>query len=119
MNESSTQRLLIVDHSAGIRLDLFLAGHFNSAGGSGERLSRSEIQRLIGEGQITLNGVATKASARIRTNDQIDIHLLPPRDATVRSEALPLEILYGATWVDERLKPGLRESFQIPGNLPS
>ena len=94
MNEFSTQRLLIADHSAGIRLDLFLAGHFNPGSGSGERLSRSEIQRLIGEGQVTLNGVTTKASTRIRTNDQIDIRLLPPRDAMVRSEALPLEVLY-------------------------
>ena len=94
MNESSTQRLLIDDDSAGARLDLFLAGHFNPTNCSGVRLSRSEIQRLVREGQITLNGATTKASARVRSNDQIDIRLLPPRDATVRSEALPLEILY-------------------------
>ena len=90
MNESSTQRLLIDDESAGARLDLFLARHLDSGG----RLSRAEIQRLIGEGQITLNGAATKASTRIRSSDQIEIRLLPPRAATVHAEALPLEILY-------------------------
>jgi 23S rRNA pseudouridine1911/1915/1917 synthase len=90
MNESSTQRLLIDDESAGARLDLFLAGHLDPKG----ELSRAEIQRLIDAGQITLNGVATKASTRIRSSDQIEIRLLPPRDAAVHAEALPLEILY-------------------------
>ena len=94
MIESSTQRLLIDVGSAGIRLDLFLADHFKPAKGSQRGLSRSEIQRLISEGQITLNGSATKASARIKSNDQINIRLLPPRDATIGSEELPLEILY-------------------------
>ncbi|MGH7852751.1 MAG: RluA family pseudouridine synthase [Candidatus Binatia bacterium] len=87
-------RLVIDVGSAGTRLDLFLADHFKPAKWAKLGLSRSEIQRLIGEGQITLNGARTKASARIRSNDQVDIRLLPPRDATLSSEALPLEILY-------------------------
>lgn len=94
MIESKTQRLLIDVGSAGTRLDLFLADHFKRAKSSERGLSRSEIQRLIGEGQITLNGAKTKSSTRIRSNDQIDIRLLPPCDATLSSEALPLEILY-------------------------
>ena len=85
---------MIDAEAAGTRLDLFLAAHFNPTKSSGRLLSRSEIQRLIGEGQITLNGAKTKASARIRSNDQIDIHLLPPRETSLRSEALPLEILH-------------------------
>lgn len=88
------RRLVIDVGSAGSRLDLFLADHFKLAKGSELGLSRSEIQRLIGEGQITLNGAKTKSSTRIRSNDQIDIRLLPPCDATLSSEALPLEILY-------------------------
>jgi len=88
------RRLLIDAGAAGSRLDLFLADHFKPAGSSERGLSRSEIQRLIGEGQITLNGAITKASARVRSNDQVDIRLLPPRDSNLGSEALPLEILY-------------------------
>ena len=30
---------------------------------------------------------------------------------------LPLEILYGDTWVDERLEPNLREPYQVPGHI--
>ena len=95
MIESSMQRFLIDVGSANTRLDLYLTDHFKRARDPAERgLSRAEIQRLISEGQITLNGATTKPSARIRPKDQIDIRLLPARDATLASEALPLEIIY-------------------------
>ena len=94
MNESRTERLVIDDAAAGMRLDLFLAGHFSRVAASGAGLSRSEIQRLINEGQIVLNGNKTKASARICCNDWIDICFVPPRDSKIASEELPLEILY-------------------------
>jgi 23S rRNA pseudouridine1911/1915/1917 synthase len=94
MNESGSELLVIDDAAAGMRLDLFLAGHFSKVAVFGAALSRSEIQRLISEGQITLNGKKTKASARIRSADRIDICFVPPRDSKIASEALPLEILY-------------------------
>lgn len=106
--ETRMRRVVIDVGSAGSRLDLFLADHFNPAKSSERRLSRSEIQRLICEGQITLNGAKTKASARIRPNDQVDIRLLPPRDSTLVSEALPLEILYeDADYIVVNKAPGV------------
>ncbi|WP_022883397.1 RraA family protein [Glaciibacter superstes] len=36
----------------------------------------------------------------------------------VTEDDLPLEILYGSTWVDERMNPGFEEPFQISGNRP-
>jgi 23S rRNA pseudouridine1911/1915/1917 synthase len=94
MTQARTQRLLIDTRSAGTRLDVFLVEHFTPEHGSTRRLSRSEIQRLIGEGQVTLNGAKTKASARVRFNDRIDVRLLPPRETTLGSEALPLEVIH-------------------------
>ncbi|MEU7889717.1 4-carboxy-4-hydroxy-2-oxoadipate aldolase/oxaloacetate decarboxylase [Microbispora bryophytorum] len=55
--------------------------------------------------------VADAAEERLRMEDQ--------QMADVQDEDLPLEILYGRTWVDERMEPGRREPFQIPGNLPA
>ena len=78
---------------AGMRLDVFLAGRFAEAG-TESALSRAEIQRLIAEGQVTLNGATTKSSARIKTNDRVDIRSLPVRETSLEAEALPLEILY-------------------------
>jgi 23S rRNA pseudouridine1911/1915/1917 synthase len=85
---------LSVDRRAdGMRLDLFLSRYFTrSAKRTG--LSRAEIQRLIEEGQITRNGATVKARARVKLNDRIDIRSLPPRDAELKSEALPLDIIY-------------------------
>jgi 23S rRNA pseudouridine1911/1915/1917 synthase len=94
MNGAQVQRLVIDDHAAGTRLDVYLAGAGICLESSGARLTRSEIQRLIVEGQVTLNSQPAKASVRIKPEDCIEITLPPPRDAKISREALPLEILY-------------------------
>jgi 23S rRNA pseudouridine1911/1915/1917 synthase len=87
------EKLSVDRSSAGMRLDLFLSRHFTrSAETAG--LSRAEIQRLIAEGQITRNGVPVKASARVKLDDRIDVRSLPARDPELKSEALPLDVLY-------------------------
>ncbi len=75
--------------SAGLRLDLYLAQRLSS-----EVLSRAEAQRLIREGQVTVNGRQAKASTRLRPHDRIQLESLPLRDTSVRPENLPLDILY-------------------------
>jgi len=91
---SVPNRQLLVDaQSAGSRLDLFLVACLRSPTNAAG-FSRAQIQRLIDEGQITLNSAKTKSSVRLRVNDRVDIALLPPRDGEVRSEALPLAVLY-------------------------
>lgn len=94
MSESGIERLVIDDSAAGTRLDIFLAGQRSVAESSGARLSRSEIQRLIAEGQVMLNGTMAKASTRIKSQDRIEIVLRPPRETKIRAEELPLEFLY-------------------------
>ncbi len=93
----TAEQLFVDQGSAGTRLDLFLVRYFHPAARSGADLSRSNIQRLIAEGQITLNGGATKPSARLKLDDRIDVRPLPPRDTTLHAEALPLNILYEDT----------------------
>jgi 23S rRNA pseudouridine1911/1915/1917 synthase len=80
--------------AAGLRLDSYLARHLVLDEPTAFRPTRSEIQRLIGAGQITLNGAATKPSARLKVHDQVDVRALPPREIALRPEALPLEILF-------------------------
>jgi 23S rRNA pseudouridine1911/1915/1917 synthase len=89
----SAQQLVIDGLSAGMRLDLYLTRYL-LAEIPWSRLSRAAIQKLIAKGQITLNGVPTKASARVKFNDRVNIQPLPPCESRLRSEALPLEILY-------------------------
>jgi 23S rRNA pseudouridine1911/1915/1917 synthase len=87
------ERLSVDRSSAGMRLDLFLSRHFTPTAETAG-LSRAEIQRLIAEGQITRNGVRVKASTRVKLDDWIDIRSLPARDPELKSEALPLDVLY-------------------------
>jgi 23S rRNA pseudouridine1911/1915/1917 synthase len=94
MSELEARQLCVESRSAGMRLDRFVAAHLGSADGADAPLSRSEIQRLIGAQQITINGAAAKPSTRLKTADRILVRLLEPREPDVRAEALPLAILY-------------------------
>ena len=57
-------------------------------------LSRAAIQKLIGDGQIRVNGALTKASARVKVDDCVVVALRPARESELRPEAVPLKILY-------------------------
>ena len=73
---------------AGIRLDKFLAGRLPD-------LSRSAVQRLLAEGQITVNGDLVKASYKVQPGDRLVIHLPPSEEEVVLApEEIPLEIVY-------------------------
>ena len=86
--------LRVDESAAGMRLDLFLARQFMDGTEPRLGLSRAAIQKLIAEGQITLNNAMTKASTRVKSDDRVDIYFLPPRETGLRAEALPLDILY-------------------------
>lgn len=75
-----------------MRLDLFLARRRLAPGIGG--LSRSGIQKMIQTGQIFLNGLRAKPSARLRTNDVIEIRELPIKDTELLPEPIPIDILY-------------------------
>ncbi len=77
----------------GKRLDIFLAGELSGVSPGGT-FSRSGIQKMIVEGQVTLNGQATKPGARIKLGDLIEIRWPPVKEASIQAEPLPLEILY-------------------------
>jgi 23S rRNA pseudouridine1911/1915/1917 synthase len=87
-------RKKVVDpHSAGMRLDLFLA-RCSPPAMEGEGVSRSAIQKLIADGQITLNGNPAKASARLKANDLVALKALPPKKPTLAAEPIELDVLY-------------------------
>jgi 23S rRNA pseudouridine1911/1915/1917 synthase len=57
-------------------------------------LSRAAIQRLIGDGRITVNSRAVKASYKIRPGDRIVLEIPRPVPLELKPEAIPLHILY-------------------------
>ncbi len=72
---------------AGRRLDQVVTAHLPD-------LSRSQVQRLIRDGAITIGGRAAKTGAIVTPGMTIAIVLPEPAPGTPEPEALPLRILY-------------------------
>ncbi len=77
----------VAEADAGTRLDVYLA--FAIPG-----QSRSQVQRLIKEGLVTIGGRPSKANAAVRAGETIDVELADPVPATPEPEPLPLTIVY-------------------------
>jgi len=85
--ETETVMLSASAEDAGQRLDAFLAAHIDG-------WSRSRLQRVIDDGDVLVNGRATKTSYKLRANDEIeaDLSTLPP--STFLPEDIPLEVVF-------------------------
>ncbi|MFQ5424236.1 MAG: RluA family pseudouridine synthase [Phycisphaerae bacterium] len=81
-------RIVIRRKLPGRRLDKYLHGRFR------KRVSRTTIQRLIKQGEITVNGRPTKNSYEMDVGDVVDIVFPPPEPYEVTPEDIPLDILY-------------------------
>ena len=69
------------------RLDLFLVRRLPD-------LSRSYAQRLIADGQVTVDGTARKANYKLRGGEEIVCTMPPAEEIEIRAEDIPLDILY-------------------------
>jgi len=75
----------VAAEDSGTRLDKYLAAHLPG-------LSRSQLQRLIQEGQVGLAQGVVTASYRVRGGDVITLDVPPPRPARPVAEALALQM---------------------------
>lgn len=69
------------------RLDLFLAENI-------EGWSRTQLQRLIGEDNVLVNGRKAKASLRLSENDEIEVEFTESQAAKFEPENIPLDIIF-------------------------
>ena len=58
-----------------------------------EQLSRSQVQRLLRAGRVTVNDGPAKAAGAVRAGDVIEV-LLPPRTTLIQAEPLSLAVVY-------------------------
>lgn len=73
--------------AAGERVDRFLADRLPD-------LSRSQIQRLIRSGAVTVNDAPVRPAYRLAPGDQIFVELPAELTPSIRPEAIPLDIVY-------------------------
>ena len=69
------------------RLDVFLVNRE-------PKLSRSALQRLIGQGRVRINGQVVKPSQKIRPGDTIVFDIPKAEPLELKGEPIPLEVLY-------------------------
>jgi 23S rRNA pseudouridine1911/1915/1917 synthase len=79
--------LTVPDDSEGVRLDHFLVSMLADH-------SRSQLQRLIKDGQVQVAGRAAKSNHLVKSGDAITIEIQAPIDPVPQAEALDLPILY-------------------------
>jgi len=82
----------------GQRLDQYLAAQFPD-------FSRSLLRKAIDAGTITVNGVAAKASYKVRNGDMLRIWLPTPRYGLPVPEDIALDILFEDEWLTVINKP--------------
>jgi len=57
-------------------------------------LSRTEVQRLIKNQQIVVNGQPAKSSYRVEVGDQIAVNIPPRQSPSLEAETIPLDVIY-------------------------
>lgn len=84
---TTTHEFAIGVEDEGRRLDVVLTGRLPG-------LSRSQAQRLVRAGHVTIDGVVPKPSLLVTAGSRIAIELPPPAEDEPTPEALPLAIVY-------------------------
>lgn len=83
----SANRVELHVDDAGGRIDKYLVTQLPD-------LSRSEVQRLITGGEVTVNGERAKASYKVQRGDRIVLFVPVAQDPHLVAEPIPLDVVY-------------------------
>lgn len=79
-------RRFIVSCDANQRLDIWLSGRVG--------LSRSQLKKLIDQGDVLVNGVSTKSGYRLQLGDEVVVKVPEVGIPSLQPQPIPLEIVY-------------------------
>jgi len=91
--------LIVMVKAEGMRLDQYVHLHL------GADFSRTDVQRSIEAGLITVNGRPSKPGYRVRKNDRLHVEMPEPSHDIPVPEDIPLDILYQDEWLAVINKP--------------
>ena len=77
----------IVADLENVRLDAYISSKET-------KLSRTNVQRLIEEGNILVNGQKKKISYKVQTGDNIEINIPEAKETSIKAENIPVEVVY-------------------------
>ena len=78
---------IISDNNQGIRIDKALSD-------LDSKLSRSAIQRMLEDGDITVNGKIVKASYKLSAGDTVEAIIKDAVEVDIKPEDIPLDVVY-------------------------
>lgn len=81
------KKYIVSDEESGNRLDKVISILDNE-------ISRTAVKRLIDEKNILVNGQALKASYTVKVGDVIEVEEIEPKDATLKAENIPIDVIY-------------------------
>lgn len=84
------EQFIINQEENGMRIDVFLSKKMDN-------VSRSYIQKLIKEKEISVNGMAVKANYKVSANDIVQLTIPDLSEPDILPENIPLDILYEDT----------------------
>jgi 23S rRNA pseudouridine1911/1915/1917 synthase len=108
-DSSVSQHLTVTDADHGQRLDVYLSRALTG-------LSRSQAQRLIRDGNVTINGRPGKPSETVSTGTPVDVAVPPPLPDTPAPQQIPLAILHDDDDVVVVNKPAGMVVHPAPGH---
>lgn len=102
-------KYFMVENEEGMRLDVYLAEEI-------EDISRSRIQKLIKDGNVTVNEKPVKANYRLLLGDRVSIAIPEAKAPDILPENIPLDILYEDSDVIVVNKPKQMVVHPAPGH---
>lgn len=79
------EKIEIICDTSGIRIDKYIKI---------DGITRSQIQKLIDDGNVLVNGNNVKTNYKLKTNDVITVTIPEPEYADITPEDIPLDIVY-------------------------
>ena len=86
-DEALPRVLFTLQRDLQTRLDKYLTSRITF-------MSRTQLQRLIGSGGVTVNERVAKASTKLSVGDRVEVVVPPPPDKAIRAQEIPLEVLF-------------------------
>lgn len=81
------REMVVAPANAGLRLDKFLAEVYPD-------LSRSLVQKLIEDGQVSVDGQVMKPSSRVVAGQVVEVRVPAPQPVGIEPESIPLQVVY-------------------------
>lgn len=102
--------LIVMVKSEGMRLDQYVLLHL------GADFSRTEVQKAIASGGVTVNGQPSKPGYKVRKFDRLHVEMPEPTHDIPVPENIPLDILFQDDWLAIINKPADMVVHPAKGN---